>query len=179
MPRGRPKKNDIQLTKDDILALKSLVGLAKQLQEQNNSSVVEESKPVSNKKKIKSKEEVTGSRAGKSKKLDRGNNKNYTRRLPLDTSKGRVNLFEKMDIFKKKNVEKDDEKWDKKWKKDFEMSPRSRETLVTINCNVCNNQFEVSPNELTRDFDNKIKYTCNECIGQNTGSDEDYEEDDN
>jgi len=168
MPRGRPKKSAVALTQDDILALKSLVGLAKQLQQQAEATETEEVEehPVTTNRKRKSKKQVTeneGVGPGNSRRLKEREKgaPNYARREPMKIPKKRINLFDKDEDF---NSFKEDTKIDKLlWKGKKTHRRKTRQTLVEAECVKCNYVFDVSPNEIKKDFKGKPTYVCNEC----------------
>ncbi len=106
-----------------------------------------------------------GMRAGNSSKIKK-KSKRIMRVEPVGTHR-RVNLFDKM---VEKSQFKEDTKIDKKLWKGKTPTPRcGRSTLITIDCSVCGNEFDVSPNEVKMQEDDDTGalsevYTCNDCI---------------
>lgn len=165
--------SEIQSLKESIAALNNnLAKLASMFANQAQAGEdwatprqepVDVEKEINRKQKKKGrpkKEEQYG--AGRSAKLkERGKSKNATSHETIAIPKKRVNLFEKSADFDKF---KSDSKIDEKLWKGKGVSERgTRSTLVTMECIECEDEFEVSPNELIKDEDGDIKYICNDC----------------
>jgi hypothetical protein len=162
----------------DVADLKDAVAmLIKHLTPQ--TAPIVENKPANIKKTGKQKKEDSDeedgriSRVGASKKLKerkRGSGGTASSPKALEI-KNRPNLFEKMMEF---NQFKADSKIDKKLWKGIQPTPRGgRSTLVEAECEDCEGDFEVSPNELTKSEDDngrvKYSYVCNDCLIERKG----------
>lgn len=155
----------------DVADLKDAVAmLIKHLTPPQEQKAVTTTKIKGKQKKVNIVDEEDGRmvRAGTSKKLKeraKGNGGSQSIARPLEI-KERPNLFEKMMEF---NQFKADSRIDKKLWKGVDPTPRGgRSTLVEVECEDCECDFEVSPNELKRgeDDDGRVVYSyiCNECL---------------
>ncbi len=109
----------------------------------------------------KEKEDGRHVRANKSPKLKKAKTGVAARREPMQI-KTRVNLFDTMPESK---AFKDDTKIDKKLWKGKQLAYRGeRTTLVAAECSNCHGEFEVSPNEIKKDYDGGTEYICNDCL---------------
>lgn len=163
-----------KLTQEEINALKALAQLAPTIVSTLGQSVAlptkkkrgrpPKSKPdiIPQDSQVKKEENSGQVRVNKSPRLPKQKKGVACRREPINTDINRPNTFDKM---AEKNQFKEDSSIDKKLWKNKQLAPRgNRSTLVTIDCTECNGTFEVSPNEIKKDFDGNEEYTCNECL---------------
>lgn len=100
-------------------------------------------------------------RANRSKQI-RKSKGSAARREPMKIIEDRPNLFDGM---AERNSFKEDTVIDKKLWKGKQLAYRGdRVTLVAAECSECHGEFEVSPNEIKKDFDGNIDYMCNDCL---------------